>query len=45
MKDKDVRVFRASAFTINDYDKNLTISRPFFYILQNNILRGDIIWG
>jgi hypothetical protein len=45
MKNKDIRIFWALASTTNDYDGNLTTSRGFFYILHNDILKGDIIWG
>lgn len=45
MKDKNFRVFWATASTTNDVDGNFTSSRGFFYILHNNILKGDIIWG
>lgn len=46
MKQKtDIRVFWAFASTLNDYDENLTKSRPFFYILDSDVLKGDVIWG
>lgn len=45
MKRPKVRVFWGKGFTINDYDENLTDCRGFFYILMDDNLIGDIIWG
>ena len=42
---KGWRVFWSKGSTINDYDQNLTESRGFFYIMKDDNLVGDIIWG
>ena len=41
----DTRVFHCKAATINDYDKNKTVSYPFFAWLKGDNLVMDIIWG
>jgi hypothetical protein len=45
IKTSNTRVFWGKASTINDYDENLTTSQGFFYILTDDVLKGDIVWG
>jgi len=45
MKDTNSRIFWAEASTVNDYDGNLCKSQGFFYILRENTIFGDLIWG
>lgn len=45
MKRTNTRVFWGKASTINDFDRNLTTSQGFFYILTDGELQGDIVWG